>query len=388
MRFARIQQGVSMLEALVAMAVMAIGAVAVVGMQSTLRLNGDVAKQRAEAVRLAQETLETWRGFSTFTATAAATDWSDIDTVAATDINGVNTTFSRAVTVVSRGATDENPLSKTVHVRVSWLDRAGQSQRVELNSIVAGIHPELGGSLSLPVGNSLLRNPGGRNPVIPRGAIDQSGGGSSMFSPPGAGTVGWVFNNVTGLVTQTCTNANIVSTCTDVRGMLLSGFVRFSTGLSQPTTAQAASPSSPALATLAVSVDQEVPYSTSVSCFEEYSTDAVAYFCLLQVNLVNTAWTGTTRIDGINVASLVADHADDKFKVCRYTTVRSNAAVVPANLKNSDHPLRYVGVGESLANQNFLVIRAGDSSNAFVCPDDVPPDSPVNTATWFHQPAN
>ena len=389
MRSTRIQRGVSLLEALVAMAVMAVGAVAVVGLQSTLRLNGDVAKQRAEAVRLAQETLETWRGFSTFAATVGATDWADIDTVAPADITGANATYSREITVVSAGATDDNPLSKTVHVKVSWLDRAGQSQRVDLNSAISGIHPELGGTLSLPVGNSLLRNPGGRHPVVPRGALDQSGGGSSVFTPPGSGTLAWVFNNTSGLVTQVCTNvADLANTCTDVKGMLLSGFVRFSTGLSQPTVAQAEAPSSPVLSTLAVTVDQDVPYSTTVDCFEEFSTTAVAYFCLLQVNLVDTTWTGTTRIVGIDLVNDVDDDDDDEYKVCRYTTVRDNTKVVPTHLKNIDHPLRYVAVNESLSNQNFLVIRAGDDSNAFVCPDDDTSTPNVNTATWYHQPDN
>lgn len=63
-------RGVSLIEALVALAVMAFGMLGVVGMQSTLRFNSDVSKQRSEAVRIVQETVEQRRNFSTISALA------------------------------------------------------------------------------------------------------------------------------------------------------------------------------------------------------------------------------------------------------------------------------------------------------------------------------
>ena len=54
-------RGVTLIEALVALAVMSFGMLAVVGVQATLRVNGDVAKQRAEAVRIGQEAVERLR---------------------------------------------------------------------------------------------------------------------------------------------------------------------------------------------------------------------------------------------------------------------------------------------------------------------------------------
>ncbi|MDP1533833.1 MAG: prepilin-type N-terminal cleavage/methylation domain-containing protein, partial [Rubrivivax sp.] len=44
------QQGVSLIEAVVALAVLAFGMLGLVGVQATLRGNADIAKQRAEAV--------------------------------------------------------------------------------------------------------------------------------------------------------------------------------------------------------------------------------------------------------------------------------------------------------------------------------------------------
>ena len=68
----------SLVEAIVAMAVMAFGMMAIVGLQTTLRANSDVAKQRSEAVRIAEEAIETARAFSLMAGatTTSATWWS------------------------------------------------------------------------------------------------------------------------------------------------------------------------------------------------------------------------------------------------------------------------------------------------------------------------
>ena len=64
MRFARARsRGISLIEAMVALAVMAFGTLGVLGVQTTLRLNADIAKQRNEAVRIGQETIEAARSF-------------------------------------------------------------------------------------------------------------------------------------------------------------------------------------------------------------------------------------------------------------------------------------------------------------------------------------
>ena len=62
------RHGVSLVEALVALAVMAFGMLALVGVQATMRLNSDVAKQRGEATRIATEEIERLRGFRTIAA--------------------------------------------------------------------------------------------------------------------------------------------------------------------------------------------------------------------------------------------------------------------------------------------------------------------------------
>lgn len=65
-------RGVSLVEALVAMAVMSIGMLALVGVQSTLRMNGDLARQRTEATRIASEEIERVRSFTSLAAVPGA----------------------------------------------------------------------------------------------------------------------------------------------------------------------------------------------------------------------------------------------------------------------------------------------------------------------------
>ena len=60
------------------MAVMAFGMMAIVGLQTTLRQNSDIAKQRSEAVRIAEEAIEQWRAFSAIETTAGHKAYDDI----------------------------------------------------------------------------------------------------------------------------------------------------------------------------------------------------------------------------------------------------------------------------------------------------------------------
>lgn len=378
------QAGVSLIEALVALVVMAIGAVAVVGMQATLRLNGDIAKQRAEAVRIGQQLIEDWRGFTAFAATAGAIDWQDIaDTT--TDIVGSNATFTRTATVVAFGAADDNPLSKTIEVVVSWTDRTNAAQSITLQTAIAGVSPELGGSLSIPADRSLLKNPLGRQPGIPVGAIDQ-GDGTSIFSPPGGSGATWHFNNTTGLIDKVCPPSP--ATCGTETAAFLTGFVRFETGLAQPTPAQTENPTGLAV-TLQVYVDQAYPIDQDVACYHAYGSTYIEYFCAVPLNIIDQArWSGRSLLSGLPLATSPSDVSASAYRVCRYTTGADNSETVPDDLGNEDHPLDYVLVDAPLTNQNFLVIRAGSGTAAFTCPDDDASTPQVNGRTLSHQPAS
>ena len=139
----RTQRGTTLFEALVAFLVLSLGMLAIARVQGHLRLDADVARQRSEAVRLAQEDMETLRGFATTGPTADARSFDAIDS-ASRSIGG-----STAYTLDRQIAATDMPQAKSVSVSVRWADRSGAAQQLTLHSIVAGTDPALSAALAL-----------------------------------------------------------------------------------------------------------------------------------------------------------------------------------------------------------------------------------------------
>jgi Tfp pilus assembly protein PilV len=409
----RLQRGISLIEALLALAVMALGMMGLVGVQSTLRSTSDVAKQRSEAVRIAQAEIERWRAFDALNG-GANTNYADLIDAVAT-VAGTNATFTRTTDVTPM----TQPLRKSISVTVAWTDRADQAQSVQLATLIAGIAPELAGTLSIPGDGDEVRRPGGRKRGIPPQA-KELGGGNSGWIPPGLSGVAWVFNNITGLINFCTTTATSTAgliydtvnpasnnvTCTTDFGILVSGFVRYALGTTQPTAAQAASaPSGPIDAPASNLAEVWVNHSTvgftsPQQCIVEHvnfapgvTTAFSAYYCAVPVTIVvgvPPSWTGSLSFGPASLmAPTLATTYADMLKACRYFDPDHSAAT-------------YTLQKDPLGNQNFLLMRAGDglvappsaqTGNAFTCP--APPTSPLPNPlpnplpVWTspHQPA-
>jgi type II secretory pathway pseudopilin PulG len=138
--FSTRRQGVSLVEALVALAVMSIGMLALVGVQTTMRLNSDLAKQRTEATRIASEEIETLRSFARMGANDPGLG-NAYDTIATRTVenytppDNIGNTSYRVVRTVTDLAGSNGPNmtpgtnQKVVTVRVEWMDRAEREQR-------------------------------------------------------------------------------------------------------------------------------------------------------------------------------------------------------------------------------------------------------------------
>lgn len=402
-------RGVSLIEAVVALAVMGFGMLGIAAMQSSLRQNSDIARQRAEAARLASEAIEAMRSYSVVNAAAGKIAYADLITgVAAVQLGlpstiaGTNATYTRSVDVNESGAQNR----KTVFVRVAWNDRSGQAQELVVSTEIHRSPPELAASLIIPATGTATQWPGGRHPTIPESATINADGTSS-FTPPASGVV-WKFNNTTGLIQETCNPA-----CSSVHGRLVAGRIAFST-----TTPDSESPADVALppftatpATAGLAIVQTAPATppSPPQChFERLPPSpavprTIVYYCAVFTNSTTTpsyAWSGRSLLATLplttpptpmgSLATSIADTSATAYRVCRYTSQRSHVAVgsgTPA-MRNRDHPLDYVNVDENLVNQNFLVIRAGDGASAFDCPDDDPGTPWVNGRTWHHQPSS
>lgn len=420
----RREHGVSLVEALVALAVMAFGMLAIVGIQSSMRLNSDVAKQRSEAVRIAQEAIEQARAYSVLDTTAGRAAFADIQDIEETAVQGytTNTTFMLLRRVVDLPAQN----LKVLQVRVTWYDRASDAARgdapqsVALQSVIARSDPAIAAVLVTPPAGSPNLHPRSRHAAIPWQARDM-GDGTSAFKPPapGGGSTLWVFSNVTGMITGVCTveagtttdsltTADLAGCRDNTLAQLLSGYVRFSTGLAQPTAADAESPTSNAL-NLAMSLTlTSTGHPSAPSCFDDAPTTrsesslqiVVTYYCAIPANSTRS-WSGYSTIvprrfrdDSESDWSIPThDESPSTHRLCRYTPATSDSVLVP----NWQHPrlyrIEYADPGRNLqplptpplVNQNFLVIR-----DDFNCPSDGPADPAsgdfVNSNTLRHDP--
>ncbi|MFN9103027.1 MAG: prepilin-type N-terminal cleavage/methylation domain-containing protein [Betaproteobacteria bacterium] len=410
--------GVSLIEALVALAVMAFGLLGVVGMQSTMRTGADISRQRSEAVRIAQEEMERLRNYGVLRVSDAASGQLAFDeivsaTAASAAASDANTTFVLERLVPNAAASDAMALVRQVRVIVAWADRAASApnQRVELSSAIAELPPEMSGLHAMRTDRSPLGQFKGRNAAIPRVHISDNGGGTSTFTPPGLGGITWKFNNASALIYEVCT-APPMSTCTPTERWLLSGFVAFATGTSAPPDPPEAERPTDSVVSLSMKVlvypTPPNPSFEETCAVEEIDSDAtpgndrVAYYCALPTETVSgqRLWSGRVVFGTLPLSTTLTDDSSTNYKVCRYTADDRNLPpsgtlpTIPAGETVSDynarHPYTYRDVNGPLQNKNFLVISAGGSipsggTGAYGCPDDAPA-TPIESNTWPHQP--
>ena len=402
-RGSRASRGVSLVEAMVALAVMAFGLLGVVGLQATLRSNADLSRQRNEAVRIAEAKIEAQRAYLAVEASAGA-DYADIATITGETTTSTNAEYLLSQTV----AATPTGRAKSVVVRVSWRDRttSGDDKKpmVAFGTVIAGVPPELAGSLALPRDATLMARPAFRHPAIPVQAVANENGTSELRVPGVARSL--VFDNLTARIVESCETVPTLPvptrTCTTVDALLLSGYVRFATGLGRaPRLEDAAAPvgdskahpqdssGGSATATRYVSVQRDAePRPEPDLCLWELidpgdgSGKYLGYYCAVPVAAATRSWSGTSMVEpqgGVEIASNADDTTAARVRICRYAPSRNPT-------RNADHPAKYSNVSRPLTNQNFLVIDAGDGSVHYDCPKPDGEEPFTVPATWPHQP--
>jgi type IV pilus modification protein PilV len=263
------QAGFSLIEALVALLVVAFGMLGIASFQFTLSRASDVAKQRTEATRIAQKELDRLRSFGQRRSDGNTTDehytyTDDLrSTASARAVPGLTTnttyTLEREVFIqtldqspapaisaafdqvlssglTSSGGTPTGDKFRLLNVVVSWADRSDQRQEVRLASTISDGDPSALGGLGVTRRVSTTLRPNNRKVNAPFPMVNLAGGLSSAFAAP-SGNVVFAVENLTGRVTQRCTNAPALTegidlvasgaTCVTIDAYLLSGYVRF-----------------------------------------------------------------------------------------------------------------------------------------------------------------
>lgn len=350
------QRGFALIEALIALLVMAFGMLALSGMQVSLSRNADVAKQRTEAMRLAQARIEEMRSFTGIS--TGTINWNGLDAMVDT-FRTTNTNYTVASTM---SGVDTDAL-RAVNVQVDWLDRTGAPQRVSLASVISQTDPRDPGFIGNPLPlNAPLKRPKNRNINIPIPSLELGNGRSStQFSTDYV----IVYSNVTAGVVKVCdpVTAGLTATvieindaisgnagsCIDVTGYIVAGYIgRTSGSVAFPTGINHAG------------ITRNQPFTgQGIRCLFSDATDQNTnalitdnngykyYVCVVPLQ-APILWSGTMRLGGVPTTSGLI--------VCRYQYTQT--AVTP----NERNIQPYLNVDLSMDEQNYQV--ATNNSNS------------------------
>ncbi len=375
------QSGTSLVEALVALLVMALGMLAVLGLQGHLRASGEQAKQRGAAGRLLVDEMERLRSADMPTRTpslpADALAFDEIVSATRT-VNSAQTSFTLTRTVQPAG-----PTAVSVLLEVRWEDRqhdGAEAHKLTWRTLLPRPDAALQASLATgPAGGARIALPSGVHPALPPQAVPLDGE-HSAFKPLESGGIAWILHNASARITHSCSTtqpSNALKTidiadCTPlpIAAWLLSGHVH--TSLSQPADAAHPTDSAPAFGvklTLSSS-----PHLTPPLCVVDAERNkakglkAVDYHCAVVPRSPTNQdtrpyWSGELQLTGLHLAT-------GGLRVCRYSADHDG----DGSIGNAEHPAQYQQVVGPLIQQNHLLVRFEEQ-----CPSLAP-------ATVLHQP--
>ena len=342
-------RGFSLIESLIALALVAFGLLTLVGVNAKLARSEDFARQQAEAARLAQAKIEDLRSFTQITVAAGVVAWDSLaggtDTLSANAAYATNTSFKRTWRLLGAPA---DPM-RNIQVLVSWTDRGGDAQSLNYSSVISRSDPADGGSLGFPLpGNTTLKRPKNRNLNIPVPAIDIGNGKSAVQLQPNFAVI---FSNESGYVVQTCsrlvTLADSLSGCTVANAYILAGYISgaIPTGLNVNTALVTSATGTFCSVGDAVDQNSRSDPPATIAGFKYY-------LCVINVASAGAPWSGTLRLGGTGLSLRATDNQD--YLVCRFQY--PTASGVGANSRNVQP---YVSVAESLDSQNYIITTAG-----------------------------
>ena len=345
------RRGFALLEALLSLLVVSGGMLGLSQLQNMLARNNDLAAQRTEATQLASECIESLRALRT------TADWNSLPgTRCPSPVAGRNTSYARTVTL---GGAATAPM-RTASVTVSWNDREGAPQSVNLFSYLANTDPATSAMLAFPLPqNTILKRPKNRNINIPIPALDLNDGRSSIQVNANYAVI---FSNISGSVIQICNpgvlNANIEqikANCVTVEGYILAGYISRDSSVSNAewTGIEAG---------LGINYDgvaRNLAGSGAINCQFGNATGSDTsykwYMCVIPLSSPKL-WSGTVRIGGP-----VAFRSGNLF-VCRYQYLDPSLLPFERNVQP------YANVDRSIDQQNYRIASGNATAS---CPSSM-----------------
>jgi prepilin-type N-terminal cleavage/methylation domain-containing protein len=326
-------RGVTLVETLIAMVVLAVSLLAVARLSLDLRLGVEHARTRTEALQHGQSQMEALRGVGF------------ADVAGGADLPGGDgpTTYERTWTAQDV-ASDR---LKRIQVSVHWQDRRGAPQRVALRSLVARADAaDAVGLASMPAATR-WRGAHARHPAVPPDAQPVQGVRDRSMMPwagPSGGVL--LFDDVSGEVVAHCSrppegSQGVAEVCRNVPAYLLQGFVE-----------------GRGLASLAIVFDRLQHVAAPPECAVDDAVDPRThrpipdtrrYRCLMRPTdhdgnaVTPLAWSGRVRLGGL----------PEGATVCRWTGRTAGS-------DEEEHPQTYTLVSRSLDHQNYVVTSAAD----------------------------
>lgn len=298
------QRGFSILEVLITLVVLASGLLAIGGLYSKIMNGSAAAKERSEAVVLAEKKLEELR-YALYSSIASGSD-----SVNAVTGSGSSANFSRSWSVTSSAS----PAYKTITVTVSWTDSRNQSQSAVLTSRISGIAPTRSGELIATVsGNSSGTGSGtGTNTGTDTGTGTDSGTGTGSGGETGTGT-----GTDTGTTVTTCSTSYSV-TATSSSSTISGSPVSCTHNSGQSWTC-----TSTASAGTSVTISDDLGYATASIPATNCSSNAVTFQCNTTFSI--TAKTGASTI---TTSSGTCSYTSGKAWTCTSSAAKGTAITI------------------------------------------------------------
>jgi type IV pilus modification protein PilV len=379
------QAGFTLIEALIAMLVLAFGMLAVAGLQTTLAHNSDIAKQRTEATRLAQAKIEQLRSFEQvasavgkYSYTENVVGSSDTVSPAASSASNVNTTTNTAYS--RTWAVSASAAEKSLRVTVGWVDRQGQPQEVVLSSVISRSDPMAPGVLGITPPVPGINTPYRGMPPIPT-VGKYIGTGKSAIQLPGTGPPAYiVFDNTVDATVYRCsgtvttsTNASTVCT-TPLSAFLVTGFISglpntFDNNTQALTTSLALAPGFSAAAQAECVVGRiptggTFPRDPGSPAPTAFVSAFYSYVCLIQPVAATPpavpSWSGS-----LQVVALPGSLMQTNDRICRLSWEQNASGSIDINREHLDP---YTNVAESLQGQNFVYVPRINATTPANCP--------------------